>query len=72
MTKEDWMRDSDFAMARDASSHVEKERGEGWWVDFGDDRIGKRFGKELEGILEELKSREGNVGGGQRGMDAGM
>jgi hypothetical protein len=75
MTKEDWMRDSDFEMARDASSYQERERerGEGWWVDFGRDRDGKRFGKELEGILGELKdSNAGVEGEGSRGLEAGM
>jgi len=65
------MRDSDFAMARDASSHVEKERGVGWWVDFGDDRIGNRFGKEVEGILEDLKGKERAKGDGERVWKAG-
>lgn len=71
MTKEDWMRDSDFAMARDASSYREKERGEGWWVDFGDNRIGKRFGEEVEGILEDLKGNERAKGEGERVWKAG-
>jgi hypothetical protein len=76
MTKEDWMRDSDFAMARDASSYQERERererGEGWWVGFGSDRVGKRFGKELEGILGELKDGNESVEGkGRRAMKAG-
>jgi len=66
------MRDSDFAMARDASSYQEKERGEGWWVDFGDDRIGKRFGSEVEGILRDLKGGEGVGVKGERASTAGM
>jgi len=65
------MRDSGFAMARDASSYQEKERGEGWWVDFGDDKIGKRFGKEVEGILGELKGKERAEGEGERVWKAG-
>ena len=70
MTKEDWMRDSDFAMARDASSHVEneRERGEGWWVDFGRDTDGRKFDEHLEGILGEVKDGIRN----QRAMKAGM
>jgi hypothetical protein len=74
MTKEDWMRDSDFEMARDASSYQERERerGEGWWVDFERDRDGKRFGKELEGILGKLKDGNKSVEGkGRRAMKAG-
>jgi hypothetical protein len=73
MTKEDWMRDSDFAMARDASSYQEKERGKGWWVNFGSDRVRKKFGKEVEGILGALKdSNAGVEGEGSRGLEAGM
>jgi hypothetical protein len=74
MTKEDWMRDSDFAMARDASSHREKERekGEGWWVDFGQDRVGQRFGRELEDILGELRDSDGEGGRGERVRKIGM
>jgi hypothetical protein len=74
MTKEDWMRDSDFAMARDASSYQERERerGEGWWVGFGRDSAGKRFGKDLEGILGEFKDGNESVEGkGRRAMKAG-
>lgn len=69
------MRDSDFAMARDASSYQERERerGEGWWVVFGRDRDGKRFGKEVEGILGALKdSNAGVEGEASRGLEAGM
>jgi hypothetical protein len=76
MTKEDWMRDSDFAMARDASSHQEKERererDQGWWVDFGDDRVGRRFNKELEGILGALSDSDGKGVRGERVRKIGM
>jgi len=74
MTKEDWMRDSDFAMARDASSYQEKERerGGGWWLDYGRDRVGIRFSKELEGILGEFEGSEGEEGRGKRVWNTGM
>ena len=72
MTKEDWMRDSDFAMARNASSHVEGKRGQGWWVDYGRDRAGKRFGREMEGILGESNHKGGMEGKGGRASKAGM
>ena len=72
MTKEDWMRDSDFAMARNASSYVEGKRGQGWWVDYGRDRAGKRFGREMEDILGKSKHSKGIGGKGGRGFKAGM
>jgi hypothetical protein len=77
MTKEDWMRDSDFAMARLAAEKTitKGERQEDmrkWWVDIGRDSAGKRFGKELEGILGELKDGNKSVEGkGRRAMKAG-
>jgi len=72
MTKEDWMRDSDFAMARNASSQVEGKTGQGWWVNFGRDRAGERFGREMEGISGESNHREGMEGKGGKGFKAGM
>lgn len=72
MTKEDWMRDSDFAMARNASSHVKGKRGQGWWVEYGRDRAGERFGREVEEILGESRRSEGKGCDGGRTSQAGM
>jgi hypothetical protein len=77
MTKEDWMRDSDFAMARLAAEKTitKGERQEdmrNWWVDFGRDRAGIKFDEEVEGILAELKGDEGVRGKGKRASKAGM
>ena len=77
MTKEDWMRDSDFAMARLAAEKTitKGERQEDmrkWWVDFGRDRAGMKFGEEVEGILAELKGDEGMAGKSGRAWKAGM
>jgi hypothetical protein len=77
MTKEDWMRDSDFAMARLAAEKTitKGERQENmrkWWVDFGRDRAGMKFGEEVEGILAELKGDEGMAGKSGGAWKAGM
>jgi len=74
MSKEDWMRDSDFAMARLAPLGREEVREVGrWWDGFGLDKAGRAFEVEVKGILgkEEGDQRTELVGEQQVSVKAG-
>jgi len=69
MTKEDWMRDSDFAMARLAPLGREEVKESGrWWERFGLDKAGRAFEVEVKGVLSK---EEGDVGEQQVSVKAG-
>ena len=59
MTKEDWMRDSDFAMARLAPLGREEVKESGrWWEGFGLHKAGRAFEVEVKGILSKEEGHE--------------
>lgn len=63
MTKEDWMRESDFQYARLAvvENHKEDERGKGWWVGFERDKAGRVYQAEVESVLKGIRQGDERV-----------
>jgi hypothetical protein len=60
MSKNDWMRDSELAMARRAGGVSQRDTEEqegGWWVSFGKaSQAGQRFRTEMDEILSRKTS----------------